>query len=220
MAPRTQTEYLDGAAGRLQVVVDLPPQPAPRGVALVAHPHPLMGGTLDNKVALTLARAFTDVGCEAWRMNFRGVGESEGEHASGAGETDDMVLLAQRITARHPGVPLFLAGFSFGGYVQARVAARLRTDPAGPQAARLMLVAPAVGRFDVPLVPEGTLLIHGENDDVVALSHLLDWARPQELPVLLVPGADHFFHRRLAVIRAAVASAARDVLEHLPAAGA
>ncbi|MDE3009728.1 MAG: alpha/beta hydrolase [Pseudomonadota bacterium] len=176
-----------------------------------------MGGTLDNKVAQTLARAFTDAACEAWRMNFRGVGESEGEHAAGNGETDDMVQLVGLIAARYPGLPLFLAGFSFGGYVQARVAARLAQTPAGPQALRLMLVAPAVQRFDVPQVPADTLLIHGELDDVIPLAHLLDWARPQELPVLLIPSADHFFHRRLAVIRHAVAAAARDSLAEFAA---
>ena len=146
-------------------------------------------------------------------MNFRGVGESEGEHAAGQGETEDMLQLVAAITARHPGLPLFLAGFSFGGYVQARVAARLRAEPEGPQARRLMLVAPAVGRFDVPAVPADTLLIQGECDDVIPLAQLLDWARPQELPVLLVPAADHFFHRRLGVIRHAVALAAREVLD-------
>ncbi len=215
MAARNRTEYFQGAAGRLQVVIDAPAQSPTRGIALVAHPHPLMGGTLDNKVAQTLARAFSDVACEAWRMNFRGVGESEGEHASGQGETEDMLLLAAAITARHPGLPLFLAGFSFGGYVQARVAARLLADPAGPQVRRMMLVAPAVARFDVPGVAAGTLLIHGERDDVIPLAHMLDWARPQELPVLVVPGADHFFHRRLATIRSAVVSAARESLAEL-----
>jgi len=213
VAAHKRTEYFQGEAGRLQVVIDAPAQLPLRGLALVAHPHPLMGGTLDNKVAQTLARAFSDVACEAWRLNFRGVGESEGEHASGQGETEDMLRLATEITTRHPGLPLFLAGFSFGGYVQARVAARLLADPAGPQARRLMLVAPAVARFDVPAVPAGTLLIHGEQDDVIPLAQLLDWARPQELPVLLVPGADHFFHRRLAIIRTAVVSAAREALD-------
>ena len=209
MAVRSQTEYFHGPAGRLQVVIDRPAG-APVGVALVAHPHPLMGGTLDNKVAQTLARAFTDAGCEAWRMNFRGVGESEGQHDAGAGETDDMCLLAATLTARHPGLPLFLAGFSFGSFVQARTGARLAAQ--GAPARRLMLVGAAVGRFDVPPVPADTVLIHGELDDVISLAQVLDWARPQELPVLVVPGADHFFHRRLAVIRTSVANAVRESL--------
>ena len=207
MASKTHTEYFDGAAGRLQVVVDTPRDPI-QGLALVGHPHPLMGGTLDNKVAQTLAKAYNDAGCIAWRMNFRGVGESGGEHDAGAGETDDMCLLAERITQQYPGLPLFLGGFSFGAYVQARTAQRLLAQgQILPR--RLMLVGTAVARFDVPTVPADTLLIHGELDDVIPLSGLLDWARPQEIPVLVVPGADHFFHRRLAIIREAVASAVR-----------
>ncbi len=202
------TDYFAGAAGRLQVVVDAPGQ-SPLGVALVAHPHPLMGGTLDNKVAQTLARAFNDAGCVAWRANFRGVGESAGVHDAGNGETDDLLLLVQALRARHPGLPLFLAGFSFGAFVQARVAARLLANGLEPPA-RMMLVGTAVARFDVPGVPAGTLLIHGEQDDVITLQALLDWAGPQELPVLVIPGADHFFHRRLHLIRSAVVSAVHD----------
>lgn len=219
-----ETEFLTGAAGRLEVVVDRPAG-TPLGIALVAHPHPLMGGTLDNKVAQTLARACTDAGCIAWRPNFRGVGSSEGEHAAGAGETDDLCLLVDALRARHPGLPLFLAGFSFGAFVQARVAARLAAAAAGagaeastaasggPSAARrLILVGTAVQRFDVPPVPAGTLLIHGEQDEVITLAQLLDWARPQDLPVLVLPGADHFFHRRLHLIRQAVVAALHDAL--------
>ena len=202
------TEHFTGAAGRLQVVVDAPAQP-PLGVALVAHPHPLMGGTLDNKVAQTLARAFTDAGCVAWRPNFRGVGDSAGTHDGGTGETDDLLLLVETLRARHPALPLFLAGFSFGAYVQARVAARLAAE-GGQLPLRMMLVGTAVARFDVPAVPAGTLLIHGEQDDVITLQALFDWARPQDLPVLVVPGADHFFHRRLHLIRTAVVAAVHD----------
>jgi alpha/beta superfamily hydrolase len=210
VAVRSQTEFLAGAIGQLEVLTDTPERPL-RGLALVAHPHPLMGGTLHNKVTQTLAKAFNDIDCLAWRMNFRGVGESAGVHDSGTGETDDMCLLAAEISTRHPGLPLFLSGFSFGAYVQARTAARLAAG-AGPKPRRLMLVGAAVGRFDVPSVPADTLLIHGEVDDVIPLAQLFDWARPQELPVLVVPGADHFFHRRLAVIRAAVAATLRDTL--------
>jgi uncharacterized protein len=212
MPTKNHTEYFNGAAGRLQVVVDTP-RDAVQGLALVGHPHPLMGGTLENKVAQTLARAYNDAGCIAWRMNFRGVGESEGEHDAGKGETDDMCLLAELITQHYPGLPLYLGGFSFGAYVQARAAQRLLTQGRLiPR--RLMLVGTAVARFDVPTVPADTLLIHGECDDVIPLAGLLDWARPQDLPVLVVPGADHFFHRRLAIIRDAVASAVRRTRDH------
>jgi alpha/beta superfamily hydrolase len=207
---RTQTEYFQGPAGRLQVVIDAPVRTL-RGLALVAHPHPLKGGTLDNKVTQTLARACNDAGCLSWRMNFRGVGESEGGHDGGQGETDDMCHLVGQITARHPGLPLFLAGFSFGAFVQARTAARLHEQGNTP-VRRMVLVGAAIGPFDVPSVPADTLLIHGELDDVIPLAALLDWARPQELPVLLVPGADHFFHRRLGLIRSAVVASVRDAL--------
>ncbi len=207
MAANTRTEYFSGPAGRLQVVVDSP-RDAIQGVALVGHPHPLMGGTLDNKVAQTLAKAYNDASCVAWRMNFRGAGESEGEHDAGSGETDDMCLLAQHITRQYPGLPLYLGGFSFGAYVQAKTAQLLNHEGLiTPR--RLMLVGTAVARFDVPAVPSDTLLIHGELDDVIPLAGLMDWARPQELPVIVVPGADHFFHRRLSVIREAVSSAVR-----------
>lgn len=205
MLVKSHTEYFTGAAGQLQVVVDTP-RSALKGLALVGHPHPLMGGTLDNKVAQTLAKAYSDAGCIAYRMNFRGVGESAGEHDSGAGETDDMCLLAQRITQQYPGLPLFLGGFSFGAYVQARTAQHLLANgQISPR--RLMLVGTAVARFDVPSVPSDTLLIHGELDDVIPLSSLMDWARPQDIPVMVIPGADHFFHRRLAIIREAVVAA-------------
>jgi len=205
MAANTRTEYFTGPAGRIQVVMDFP-RDAIQGVALVGHPHPLMGGTLDNKVAQTLAKAYNDASCLAWRMNFRGVGDSEGEHDAGSGETDDMCLLAHHITRQYPGLPLYLGGFSFGAYVQARAAQTLNTEGLiTPR--RLMLVGTAVARFDVPTVPSDTLLIHGERDDVIPLASLMDWARPQELPVVVVPGADHFFHRRLSIIREAVASA-------------
>ncbi len=205
------TEYVEGPAGRLQVVADQPDRTL-QGLALVAHPHPLLGGTLDNKVTQTLARACNDAGLLAWRPNFRGVGESAGVHDAGTGETDDLLLLAHTLRARHPGLPLFLAGFSFGAFVQARVAARLAATDTAAAPARLMLVGTAVQRFDVPPVPADSLLIHGELDDVIPLSVLLDWARPQDLPLLVVPGADHFFHRRLHLIRQAVAAAVRDTL--------
>ena len=209
MATPNHTVYIAGAAGRLQVVVDTPVAPL-LGVALVAHPHPLKGGTLDNKVTQTLAKAFTDTGCVSWRMNFRGVGESEGVHDAGQGETDDMCQLAVELCARHPGLPLYLAGFSFGAFVQTRTAAQLALQVDGPQPRRLMLVGTAVARFDVPTVPADTLVIHGEVDDVIPLAAVLDWARPQDLPILLIPGADHFFHRRLGLIRHAVVNAVHE----------
>jgi uncharacterized protein len=198
---RRNTFLLTGAAGRLECALDRPKNAA-RAIALIAHPHPLYGGTMDNKVVQTLVYAFNDLDCAAYRMNFRGVGASVGAHDQGAGETEDMLLLAQHALAADAGLPIFLAGFSFGCYVQTRVAQRLA-------AKQMVLVAPAVDRFEVAQVPANTLIIHGEVDDTVPLAAVLDWARPQNLPIALVPGADHFFHRRLQLIRQLVTTACR-----------
>lgn len=162
----------------------------PRGVAVVAHPHPLFGGTLDNKVAQTLARAFVEAGYEAWRPNFRGVGQTEGTHDEGRGEVEDLAAVARQLG----GQALFLAGFSFGAAMVARLAA---TRPCEG----LVLVGPAVTNFEVPAPKVPCLVIHGEKDETIPLAAALDWARPHDLPVTVVPGADHFFHRRLNVIR-------------------
>lgn len=202
MIPRRHDPIeLIGPAGRLEVVEDLPVG-EPRAIALVAHPHPLYGGTLDNKVAQTLATAFAGLGCAAFRMNFRGVGGSEGTHDEGRGETDDMAALAQYAQGRVGPLPVYLAGFSFGCFVQYRLSLRLDTR-------RLVFVAPAVSKFPMGEVPVGTLVIHGEVDETAPLADVMDWARPQNLPVCVVPGADHFFHRRLAVIRQLVEMACR-----------
>ena len=179
-----------GPAGGLEVAVNLPAG-EPTGLALVAHPHPLQGGSLDNKVAQTLAKTFAAIGYAAVRFNFRGVGKSEGRFDEGAGETDD--ALAALAFARErfgDALPLALAGFSFGSYVQTRVAARVAFE-------RLVLVGAAVGRFEVGNVPPETIVIHGEEDDVVALADVFAWARPQALPVVVFPGCGHFFHGRL-----------------------
>ena len=179
-----------GPAGGLEVAVNLPAG-EPTGLALVAHPHPLQGGSLDNKVAQTLAKTFAAIGYAAVRFNFRGVGKSEGTFDEGAGETDD--ALAALAFARErfgDALPLALAGFSFGSYVQTRVAARVAFE-------RLVLVGAAVGRFEVADVPPETIVIHGEEDDVVALADVFAWARPQALPVVVFPGCGHFFHGRL-----------------------
>jgi alpha/beta superfamily hydrolase len=194
MRASTRREFVVGPAGRIECAVDQPAA-TPRGVALVAHPHPLYGGTLDNKVVQTLARAFLELGYETWRPNFRGVGETEGAHDEGKGELEDLAVVL-----RHTGATRFvLAGFSFGAALQAQLAQRVTPE-------RLVLVGLAVTRLKAPGVPADTLVIHGENDDTVPLAAVLDWARPQELPVVLVPGADHFFHRKLHVLRAIVTS--------------
>ena len=192
MRAGTRREFVAGPAGTIECAVDGPAQAA-RGVALIAHPHPLFGGTLDNKVVQTLARAFVELGYVAWRPNFRGVGKSEGRHDEGRGEVDDLAAVIAHLNADHP----VLAGFSFGAAMQAMLAARVKPE-------RMVLVGAAVGHFAVPPVPGDTLLIHGEKDETVPLAEVMAWALPQDLPVIVIPGADHFFHRRLQVLRAIV----------------
>ncbi len=202
MNANTQRLTLNGPAGALAVAIDEPQGAAPRGVVVVCHPHPLHGGTMDNKVAQTLARAFVQLGYRAVRFNFRGVGGSEGQWDEGRGEVDD--ALAVIAAHRDADLPLALAGFSFGAYVTSQAAARL---PADQHAERLVLVGPAAVNFQVAAVPANTLVIHGEADEVVPLSAALDWARPQVLPVVVVPGVGHFFHGQLALLKSIVTDA-------------
>lgn len=192
-----------GPAGHLECVID-EPAGAARGVAVLCHPHPVHGGTMDNKVIQTLARAFVQLGYRSVRFNFRGVGQSQGRWDEGVGEVDDALAVVQAF--RDPVLPLALGGFSFGGYVASQVCARLA---ATAPIERLVLVGPATSTFDVAKVPDDTLVIHGEADDVVPLQATLDWARPQALPVVVLPGVGHFFHGQLARLRALVTQAWR-----------
>ena len=198
---KRETVLLSGPAGKLEVVVNRPASTA-RGIALIAHPHPLYGGTLENKVVQTLASTFAELDCVALRMNFRGVGASEGKHDEGRGETDDFLFLADYAKRGFGELPIFLAGFSFGGFVQTKVATKIAIR-------QMVLIAPAAGRFDVAEVKPDTLVIHGEVDDTVPLQAVMDWARPQNLPIVVIPGADHFFHKRLHLIKQLVIQACR-----------
>jgi alpha/beta superfamily hydrolase len=192
MRASTRREFVAGAAGRIECAVDQP-DGAARGVALIAHPHPLFGGSLDHKVVQTLARAFIELGYEAWRPNFRGVGQTEGMHDEGRGELADLAAVLDSIKTEK----FILAGFSFGASLAAQLAQKRKAE-------WLVLVGVGITRIMAPPVPAGTLVIHGENDDTVPLAAVLDWARPQELPVVVVPGAEHFFHRKLHLLRALV----------------
>jgi alpha/beta superfamily hydrolase len=189
---------LDGHAGKMQCILDLP-ESQPRGIALVAHPHPLYGGTMENKVAQTLARTFVTLGYATARFNFRGVGESEGTHDDGRGEVDDMDIMYRHMTEQFPGLPVALSGFSFGTFVQAQFQQRLMAE--GRPAERLVLVGSAAGKWPMPPVPADSILIHGELDDTITLQEVFDWARPLDIPVTVIPGADHFFHRKLGHIK-------------------
>jgi alpha/beta superfamily hydrolase len=208
MRASTRRQFVAGPAGRIECAVDLPGRAAGegagpvRGAALVAHPHPLHGGTLDNKVVQTLARALVELGYAAWRPNFRGVGGSDGSYDAGRGEVEDLAAVLETALGEHGRAPPVLAGFSFGAAAQARLAERLAKE--GKPLGRMVLVGVAVNHFSAPPVPGDTIVIHGERDETVPLGDVLAWAAPQELPVVVVPGADHFFHRRLHVLRAIV----------------
>jgi alpha/beta superfamily hydrolase len=195
-----QTERLElaGPAGRLQALRDLP-EGASQGIAVIAHPHPLFGGTMDNKVVQTLASAFVQAGWTAVRFNFRGVGASEGAHDNGHGEVDDMLAV---VSAAAADGPLALAGFSFGAFVAARAVESLWSSR---ELRKVALVGTATSRFPVPPVPpqlhDRTLVVHGELDDTVPLASVMDWARPQALPITVVPGGAHFFHGQLPLLK-------------------
>lgn len=201
--PPAERIAIPGPTGAIEVAIDIPAEV--RGIALVGHPHPLFGGTLDNKIVHTLARTFRDLHYVALRPNFRGVGGTEGEHDEGEGETDDMHAVLDYARARWGKLPYVLAGFSFGSNVQARLAQRLAAAGSPPQ--RMVMVGSAAGtvtgmrHYDTPPVPADTIVIHGESDETVPLANVFDWARPQHLPIVVVPGADHFFHGRLNLIR-------------------
>ena len=195
----TKRGEIAGPVGPLSVAVDTTTDVPTRGLAVICHPHPLQGGTMDNKVVTTVARALTQRGWRVVRFNYRGVGDSAGAWDEGRGEVDDAlaVIAAHRVA----GEPLVLGGFSFGGFIAASAAAKL---PDAEKAQRMVLIAPSTARHDAPPVIADTLLIHGEADDVVPLSASMDWARPQALPVVVVPGAGHFFHGQLMLLKSLV----------------
>jgi uncharacterized protein len=199
MTPRTVRVQIAGPAGAIECAVDRPAAP-PRGLAVVCHPHPQFGGTLDNKVVQTIARSCLELGWASVRFNFRGIGASEGAWDEGRGEVDDAlaVLSAWRAQAEFAPRPMLLAGFSFGGFVAAEAAHRLHPDS---KPRRLILVGPSSEKQQLANVPGDTLVIHGEVDDVVPLAATLAWARPQHLPVIVFPGVGHFFHGQLALLK-------------------
>lgn len=214
MNAHTKKYLIDGPVGKIEVALDLPDETrengaAPRGIALVAHPHPLFGGSMDNKVAQTLARTLVQLNYVTYRSNFRGVGQTQGEHDAGIGERDDLraVLDHMRAQPGYADLPLVLAGFSFGTFVMSHVAAKLRDE--GKEIERMVFVGTAASRWDVAPVPENTLVIHGETDETVPIQSVYDWAQPQELPVVVIPGAEHFLHRKLHILKRIIVDAWR-----------
>lgn len=205
MNSKTQKTVVTGPAGSIEAVVDAPelaPGVAARGVVVIAHPHPLFGGTMDNKVVQTLARAFVQCGWQAVRFNFRGVGATEGVYDEGRGELQDLLAVVQQVA---PQGTLALAGFSFGAFITSHAVQTL-----WPQRAieKIVLVGTAASRFAVADIPPEahahTLTLHGEQDDTVPLAAVMDWARPQTLPVTVIPGGGHFFHGQLPLLKSLV----------------
>jgi len=209
MTPRTVREQIAGPAGRIECAIDRPAV-APQGLAVACHPHPQFGGTLDNKVVQTIARACLDVGWACVRFNFRGVGASEGVWDEGRGEVDDALAVAAHWRGRpeFAGLPYLLGGFSFGGYVAVEAAHRLG---AGDPPRRIVLIGPSTEKQAVARVPPDTLVIHGESDDVVPLAATLAWAKPQNLPVIVFPGVGHFFHGQIALLKKVIVRELHDL---------
>jgi len=211
MNQATQNLSLQGEAGVLEALLDVPAEGVVRGTAFIAHPHPLFGGTMHNKVVQTLARAFVQCGWRAVRFNFRGVGASAGTYDEGRGEAQDMLRVMEQLA---PEGPVAVAGFSFGAFVTSHVVQALG-EARLPQA--VVLVGTAAARFEVATVPqalhERCLVVHGEQDDTVSLASVMDWARPQSLPITVIPGVEHFFHGQLPLLKSLV-------IRHLKASGA
>ena len=197
----TEKFTLQCEAGVIEALRDVP-EGVSKGVAIVAHPHPLFGGTMDNKVVQTLARAFVQCGWTVVRFNFRGVGASAGTHDAGVGEARDFVRVVEQVA---PEGTLAIAGFSFGSFVASHALAALWPQR---QIDKVVFVGTAAQRFTVAPVPqdlhEKTLVVHGELDDTVSLASVMDWARPQCLPVTVIPGGGHFFHGQLPLLKSLV----------------
>ncbi len=201
-APATERLFLDGPAGRLEAIFEFPAESSLSGTAIICHPHPQHGGTMHNKVAHTLARAFVRVGFCALRFNFRGTEESDGQYDDGIGELDDAMAAIEWMRDRVPDEPLWLAGFSFGAAIAVRAAVATPVDG-------LVSVAPAVYRFAAGLAEQPScpwLIVQGDEDELVEIDETIEWVNSLEPgPELLIfDGAEHFFHGRLTELRDAV----------------
>ena len=206
MLTRETPVVIDGPVGQLEALyLD---SAEPRGLALLCHPNPVQGGTMMNKVVSTLQRTARDAGLVTLRFNYRGTGASGGSHDMGTGEVDDALAAARWLRAQYPDLPLTLLGFSFGGFVAARLGGRLEAQ--GEKLARLFMVAPAVMRLrDEDALPQtcSITVIQPETDEVIDPQLVYDWSkdlsRPHEL--LKVAECGHFFHGKLPELKELVA---------------
>lgn len=198
-------KYIIGTQGEIEFYLDRPQRPSPKGLVLIAHPHPLLGGSAEHKVPSFLAKELVNDGWIAVRLNFRGVGNSKGSHDQGNGETDDLVLLAQHLQTEFNVLSLSLVGISFGAFVQAKAAKRL--VEMGLHIHKLCLIAMPNGKVQTGRVyapPQdipNALVIHGELDQQIPLSSIFEWARPTKKPVCVLTGSDHLFSGQLLELR-------------------
>ena len=204
MSKHPVTEKLDiaGPAGKLEAILERPGEGALEGAVVVCHPHPQHGGTMHNKVAYTLSRAFVRSGFEALRFNFRGTEGSEGRYDDGIGELDDALAAIEFMRSRHGAYPLWLAGFSFGAAIAVRAAVATHIDG-------LISVAPAISRFASGLESQPEcpwLIIQGDVDELVDVEETVTWVDSLEPgpELLIINGGEHFFHGRLTELRQAV----------------
>lgn len=193
--PGEHSLMLEGLVGQLEAVLTIPEQIASSCVAFLGHPHSLQGGTMNNKVVTTMARAFKDLGIPSLRFNFRGVGESEGVYDDGLGESDDMISLVRLWKKELPEAKLICAGFSFGSYVAYRTAAQCAS-------AALITIAPPVHHYNYEEFtprPSPWLIIQGDADEVVPSSLVIDFAQrfTPPLPIIEFAETGHFFHGKL-----------------------
>lgn len=189
----SQRFFIQGKVGQVECLLDLPTK-EPIALALLAHPHPVYGGTMDNKVVETLARTLSNLGCVCARLNFRGVGASDGVYDEGIGETEDMELLLNHMQKQYD-LPIVLAGYSFGTYVIARLQRQL--EKKGQNVSKMIFISAAAGMFDLGEIPKASLVIHGEVDTMIPLKEIFKWLAPQDIPVVVAPGTDHFYNRKL-----------------------
>jgi len=202
--PRAERLFLDGPVGHLEAIFELPTEQIPVGCVVVCHPHPQHGGTMHNKVAHTLARAFVRIGFAALRFNFRGTEKSEGVYDEGDGELGDALAAIEWMRARYPDAPLWVAGFSFGAAIAVKAAVATEIDG-------LISVAPAISRFASGLETQPAcpwLIVQGDQDELVDVDETVDWVDGLEPgpELLIIPEGEHFFHGRLLELREAVAA--------------
>lgn len=202
----TSTQLLPLPDGFMEVLVDVPSDTAPKGLAIITHPQPLLGGSAKHKLPQFIAHSVRDAGWISVRPNFRGVGQSTGSYDHGRAEALDLRALHAHVQASTASaLPLALIGVSFGAFVQAQLAAYLQAQ--GTPAEHVILAAMpsgtvSVGRhYDTPDNINAPLVIHGERDESVPLANMLDWARPRAHPVTVMPGADHLFVGKLSILR-------------------